>query len=70
MLYISIYNTLQGRAVFASGSPFNPVQYNGKTYYPSQGNNSYVFPGIALAVTRFDIRHLPESFFLASAKVS
>lgn len=55
--------------MFASGSPFDPVDYNGQTFYPSQGNNSYVFPGIALAVTQFDIRHLPESFFLVSAKV-
>ncbi|XP_067951427.1 NADP-dependent malic enzyme-like [Watersipora subatra] len=62
------YTHTQGRAVFASGSPFSPVEYDGKVYHPSQGNNSYVFPGIALAVTQFDIRHLPESFFLASAK--
>ena len=55
--------------MFASGSPFDPVEYNGRTFHPSQGNNSYVFPGIALAVTQFDIRHLPDSFFLASAKV-
>ncbi|XP_064603492.1 NADP-dependent malic enzyme-like [Liolophura sinensis] len=62
------YKFSDGRCVFASGSPFNPVEYNGKTYYPGQGNNSYIFPGVALGVILFKANHIPEKIFLRSAQ--
>ena len=55
--------------MFASGSPFLPVTYKGQTFYPGQGNNSYIFPGIALGVICVGIRHISDEVFLVSAKV-
>lgn len=62
------YENTNGTCLFASGSPFLPYTHNGKTHYPGQGNNSYIFPGVALGVISAGIRHINEELFLLSAQ--
>src|SRR5262249_48648487 len=62
------YAWSHGRAIFASGSPFAPVTYDGKTFRPAQGNNAYVFPGIGLGAVACRARTLPDELFLAAAR--
>ena len=62
------FDILQGRCIFSSGSPFGEVQHNGKTYKPGQGNNAYIFPGIALGVIATGCHHIKEDLFLISAQ--
>lgn len=64
------YVNTDGRCVFSSGSPFAPVDYKGKTYYPGQGNNAYIFPGIALATIVSASRHIEDEVFLIAAEVN
>ena len=62
------YRWTDGRAIFASGSPFDPVAYNDQTFFPAQGNNAYIFPSVGLGVLVSRARLVTDEMFMVAAK--
>ena len=61
------YTWSAGRAIFASGSPFDPVTLNGRTHAPGQANNSYIFPGVGLGLMVSGATRVTDAMFFAAA---
>ena len=58
----------EGRALIGTGSPFPPVERNGKLIPVDQTNNSYIFPGVGLGVIASHARRVSDGMFMAAAK--
>lgn len=61
------YRHTGGRALFACGSPYDPVKFDGMTFVPRQGNNSYIFPGVGLGAIVSGTRLVTDEMFMAAA---
>lgn len=66
------YKWTNNRCIFASGSPWpqQEIEFDGRKFevIPAQGNNAYIFPGVALAIIATKCTRVPEQFFIEAAK--
>ncbi|KAK6137035.1 hypothetical protein DH2020_029222 [Rehmannia glutinosa] len=62
------YTWTEGRAIFASGSPFDPVEFNGKCFMPGQANNAYIFPGLGFGLVISGAIRVHDDMLLAASE--
>ncbi|KAI5586337.1 hypothetical protein POPTR_006G236500v4 [Populus trichocarpa] len=62
------YTWSKGRVIFASGSPFDPVEYNRKVFVPGQANNAYIFPGFGLGLIMSGAIRVHDDMLLAASE--
>ena len=62
------YRWSQGRAIFAGGSPFQPLEIDGRRFVPGQGNNVYIFPAMGMAVYATEADRVTDAMFIVAAQ--
>ena len=59
----------KGQAIVGTGSPFKPVEFEGKQFAIAQCNNVYVFPGVGVGVIAAKARNIPDELFIRAAEI-
>lgn len=68
---VDVINWSRGKALIATGSPFEPVTYDGKTHVIGQGNNVFIFPGVGLGALLSKSKTVkPKMFYIAAKTLS
>ena len=62
------YTWSRGRAIYGSGTQFDSVEIEGKTFAPGQVSNVYIFPGLSFGACRCEARNIPDRMFLVAAE--
>jgi malate dehydrogenase (oxaloacetate-decarboxylating)(NADP+) len=62
------YTWSKGKAVVATGSPFPPFTFEGRTHVAGQGNNSYIFPGVGLGIVATEATRVTDRMFSEAAR--
>ncbi|KAJ8768716.1 hypothetical protein K2173_023620 [Erythroxylum novogranatense] len=62
------YTWTKGKAIFASGSPFDPFEYENKIFVPGQANNAYIFPGFGLGLVISGAIRVHDNMLLAASE--
>lgn len=62
------YTWSKGKAIYAAGVQFPPVQFDGQTFLPGQANNFYIFPAVGMAIYATQAKRVSDEMFIEAAK--